>query len=91
MAFLGSFLFLTGFFLLIEFIDRTLRDSVRTRKLTGCPVLSDFPNNTRLTPYSKTYENISTRNLSNGVFRFFTQKEDGTLYTQPAQRTRKRR
>lgn len=64
MAFLGSFLFLTGFFLLIEFIDRTLRDSVRTRKLTGCPVLSDFPNNTRLTPYSKTYENISTRNLS---------------------------
>ena len=35
MAFLGSFLFLTGFFLLIEFIDRTLRDSVRTRKLTG--------------------------------------------------------
>ena len=80
MAFLGSFLFLTGFFLLIEFIDRTLRDSVRTRKLTGCPVLSDFPNNTRLTPYSKTYENISTRNLSNGVFRFFTQKEDGKPY-----------
>lgn len=74
-----SFLILTSFFLLIEFIDRTLRDSVRTRKLTGCPILGGFPKN-KQSAYNKTYEAISTHSLSNNIFRFFTNREKGNPY-----------
>lgn len=42
-AFFGSLLFITGFFLIIELLDRTLRDAVRARRLTKLPVLSVFP------------------------------------------------
>ena len=41
-AFLGSILFIIGFNLLIELLDRTLRDADRARQLTGLPVLAAF-------------------------------------------------
>lgn len=42
-AFFGSLVFITGFFLIIELLDRTLRDAVRAARLTRLPVLSVFP------------------------------------------------
>lgn len=80
MAFLGTFLLLTSFFILIELIDRTLRDSRRTRKLTGCPILGDFPDNRRTTPHSITYNNSATRYLSSAILRFFTQRKEGSPF-----------
>lgn len=80
MAFLGTFLLLISFFILIELIDRTLRDSRRTRKLTGCPILGDFPDKRRTTPYSTTYNNSATRYLSSAILRFFTQRKKGSPY-----------
>ena len=80
MAFLGTFLFLTSFFILIELIDRTLRDSRRTRKLTGCPVLGDFPSRKKTSPYSVTYDNSATRYLSSAILRFFTQRKEGSPF-----------
>ena len=80
MAFLGTFLLLAGFFVLIELIDRTLRDSRRTRKLTGCPILGDFPDKRRSTPYSTTYDNSATRYLSSAILRFFTKRKEGAPY-----------
>ena len=41
-ALVGSIIFITGFSLLIELIDRTLRDAYRSRRLTGLPVLAAF-------------------------------------------------
>lgn len=32
-----------GFFLILELLDRTLRDSIRTRRLIGLPMLGAFP------------------------------------------------
>lgn len=41
-AFVGSLIFITGYFLLIELLDRTLRDPDRSSRLTGLPVLAAF-------------------------------------------------
>ena len=41
-AFLGSLIFITTFFLLIEILDRTLRDPYRSKRLTGLPVIAAF-------------------------------------------------
>lgn len=41
-AFLGSLIFICGYFLIIELLDRTLRDSFRSRRLTGLPVMAAF-------------------------------------------------
>lgn len=41
-AFLGSLVFITCFFLLIEVLDRTLRDKYRSQRLSGLPVIAAF-------------------------------------------------
>lgn len=47
-AFFGSLLFISGFFLLIELLDRTLRDGERAARLTGLSVLCAFPDKGKL-------------------------------------------
>lgn len=42
MAFFGSLVFIITYFLLIELLDRTLRDAIRSNRLTGLPVISAF-------------------------------------------------
>lgn len=42
MAFFGSLVFITSYFLLIELLDRTLRDAIRSKRLTGLPVIAAF-------------------------------------------------
>lgn len=41
-AFIGSAIFITTYFLLIELLDRTLRDTERSQRLTGLPVMAAF-------------------------------------------------
>lgn len=41
-SFFGSIFFIIGFNLLIELLDRTLRDADRAKRLTGLPVLAAF-------------------------------------------------
>lgn len=41
-AFLGSIVFIITFYLLIELLDRTLRDPIRSKRLTGLPVIAAF-------------------------------------------------
>lgn len=41
-AFIGSIIFIIGFSLLVELIDRTLRDEQRSKRLTGLPVIAAF-------------------------------------------------
>lgn len=80
MACVATFLLLLAFFVLVEFIDRTLRDSIRTRKLTGCQILGDFPDNKQSNPYNKVYEKSVTRALSNSILRFFTNRKQDEPY-----------
>ena len=42
MAFFGSLIFIITYFLLIELLDRTLRDAERSKRLTGLPVIAAF-------------------------------------------------
>ena len=41
-AFLGSLIFIITYFLLIELLDRTLRDAIRSKRLTGLSVIAAF-------------------------------------------------
>lgn len=41
-AFFGSLIFISGYFLLIELLDRTLRDPDRSKRLTGLSVIAAF-------------------------------------------------
>ena len=41
-AFIGSLIFITGYFLIIELLDRTLRDPERSQRLSGLPVIAAF-------------------------------------------------
>jgi len=81
-AFLGSFLFILGFFLLLELLDRTLRDTIRTQRLTGSKVLGAFPGNSLLKyrSYNKACSAIATHFLSSSTLRYFTSRKPGLPY-----------
>lgn len=73
-SFLGSFVFILGFLLLIELFDRTLRDPIRTFRLTGCKVLGAYPNSVLSlnAQVNKERKLIAANFLSISVLRFFT-------------------
>ena len=41
-AFIGSVFFIIGYFLIIELLDRTLRDPIRSKRLSGLSVIAAF-------------------------------------------------
>lgn len=47
-ALLGAIIFITGFYLLIEMLDRTVRDGLRAERLTSCKVIGAFPSGRRV-------------------------------------------
>ena len=47
-ACIGSMIFILGLNLVVELLDRTLRDSERAKRLTGIPILSAFAGNNQL-------------------------------------------
>lgn len=81
-AFAGTFLFILGFFLILELVDHTLRDSVRAFRLTKLPILGAFPAPSFLKrrQLNKVYEEIATKQLSNSILRQFRQKPEGRPY-----------
>jgi uncharacterized protein involved in exopolysaccharide biosynthesis len=70
-AFFGTFVLLTGFFLLIELIDRTLKDSLRAEKLTKCEVLGVYPAKQKDSVFDRTFQELAVRNLSSTILPFF--------------------
>lgn len=60
-AFLGSLIFITGYNLLIELIDRTVRDAERAERLTGMKISAAFSGRGQLRyrGYSKTWHRIA--------------------------------
>lgn len=78
----GTFLFILGFFLILELLDRTLRDSIRTRRLIGLPMLGAFPKDSILEyhNYVEESKSVATKQLSNSILRFCQQKKEGLPY-----------
>ncbi|MCD8268678.1 MAG: hypothetical protein LUD46_09665 [Parabacteroides sp.] len=66
-AFIGSLIFIIGCNLIIELLDRTLRDAERTKRLTNTPVLGAFTGNIQLRfrGYRKTCNRISANYACN--------------------------
>lgn len=81
-AFIGSFLFILGFFLILELLDQTLRDTIRARRITNTPVLGSFPGKSTLSfrNYNDLYSEIATKYFSSSILRFFTTPKEGLPY-----------
>jgi len=78
----GSVLFIIGFFLLIEILDRTLRDKIRAERIIGGKVLGAYPNAKaiRYKKYEKAIRLISSRYLSTTVLSHFNRRKPGYPY-----------
>ncbi len=92
-GFIGTFIFLMGMFILIELLDRTLRDKTRTERLTSGTVLGAFPaDKIRGRAYNKMCTDLATQFMSNAILNLFkpdktniinvlsTEKQDGKSY-----------
>lgn len=78
-AFVGSFLFILGFLLLLELIDQTLRDTIRAHRITNLPILGSFPRKStfRFRNYNTICSEIATKYLSSSILRFFSEHKEG--------------
>lgn len=72
-AYVGSLVFLLGFFLLADLLDRTLRDRVRTERITGAKVLGALPGKGKLRDrkYSKIFREKAVQYIANGLQDYF--------------------
>lgn len=72
-AYAGSLFLITTLFLLFDLLDRTLRDPVRTKKITGVNILGAFPNkpNLRQRKYQTLYREKAIQYLANALQDFF--------------------
>lgn len=81
-AFGASLILIIGFFMLIEFLDQTLRDRIRTELLTGCKVLGAFPGRSILK--YRNYDNasslIATKYLSSSILGYFGDRNKDLIY-----------
>lgn len=79
-AFLGSIIFIIGVNLVVELLDRTLRDAERTKRLTNTPVLGAFTGNTQLKyrGYIKACNRISAAYACNRLNQYL--HKDKTTY-----------
>lgn len=81
-ACIGSFLAIIALLLLIEMLDRTLRDAGRTKRVTGFKVVGAVPSTTssRYGGLTKTYIQLSVRELSNSLLRFLTKRKSPGVF-----------
>lgn len=72
-AFAGSLVFVIGIFLLLDLLDRTLRDPIRTRKITGATILGALPGKPTLRQrrYNTLYHDKAIQYLANALQDFF--------------------
>ena len=75
-AFMMAFIFTAIYFFIIELLDRTLRDRMRSERITKIPVMGCFPkeSNLRYRRFNKTIADMALRQLSKALLPHF---EDG--------------
>jgi uncharacterized protein involved in exopolysaccharide biosynthesis len=72
-AFIASFIFIFGYFLFIEVLDRTLRSKIRAERITSGKVIGAFPGNSNILRhrgYTKRVSEIAARSLGNILLRY---------------------
>ena len=80
-AFMLTFILTALYFFLIEMLDRTLRDRMRSERITKIPVLGCFPkeSNLRYRRYNKTISDMALRQLSKVLLPHFKEGQQNVL------------
>lgn len=75
---LGTLFFIIGYFLIIEILDRTLRDKIRAERITGGTVIGAYPKDSKLRyrRYNKAIDEMAIKQLSTNLLPYLdVQKE----------------
>lgn len=77
LSYASSMMLIVAFFLLLEVMDRTLRDKIRAERLIGSRISSGFPGkaNLQYRSYNRVCDTIASRQLSTVILPFFKQKK----------------
>ena len=80
-AFMLTFILVTLYFLIIEMLDRTLRDRMRSERITNIPVMGCFPkeSNLRYRRYNKTIADMAMKQLSKALLPNFKEGQQNVL------------
>lgn len=80
-AFLITFVLVAAYFFLVELLDRTLRDRMRTERITKLPVMGCYPkeSNLRYRRYNKTIADMALRQLSKALLPHFKTGQQNVL------------
>ena len=80
-AFMLAFIFTALYFFLIELLDRTLRDRMRSERITEVPVMGCFPkeSNLRYRRFNKTIADMALRQLSKALLPHFKEGQQNIL------------
>ena len=80
-AFLLTFVLTSMVFFIIELLDRTLRDRMRSERITKIPVMGCFPkeSNLRYRRYNKTINDMALRQLSKALLPHFQEGQQNVL------------
>ena len=80
-AFMLTFLLTAMYFFIIELLDRTLRDRMRSERITKIPVMGCFPkeSNLRYRRYNKTISDMALRQLSKSLLPHFKEGQQNVL------------
>ena len=80
-AFMLAFIFTALYFFLIELLDRTLRDRMRSERITQVPVMGCFPkeSNLRYRRFNKTIADMALKQLSKALLPHFKEGQQNVL------------
>ena len=80
-AFMLTFMLTAVYFLLIEMLDRTLRDRMRSERITQIPVMGCFPkeSNLRYRRFNKTIADMALKQLSKALLPHFREGQQNVL------------
>ena len=80
-AFMLTFLMTAMYFFIIELLDRTLRDRMRSERITKIPVLGCFPKEStlRYRRFNKTIADMAMRQLSKALLPHFKEGQQNVL------------
>jgi len=80
-AFMLTFVLTAMYFFIIELLDRTLRDRMRSERITKIPVMGCFPKEStlRYRRFNKTIADMALRNLSKSLLPHFKEGQQNVL------------
>ena len=80
-AFILTFVFTALYFFIIELLDRTLRDRMRSERITKVPVMGCFPKEStlRYRRFNKTIADMALRQLSKSLLPHFKEGQQNVL------------